>query len=207
MSLKRLPGDDPRGDYAAQAKVKLLLDLGLGAENASSQTPSSSKQPPASSSSTKRSAEQASLPLPRSPKRLKTPVATVYPTTEEAVVEVKVEVVDSNYESSDDGSDTEKEDSSDDSDAESASKASHSSSRRESLTSYASFRKESSIALCSSTGPSHSSDASLLQVKRMVPRLSFDMRAAQWLEYKSKHDGAEASHDTSIARWARYEYQ
>jgi hypothetical protein len=159
----------PKGNLAAQAKLKLLLDIGIGQEDASSQTPPSSKSP---GSSTKRSAEQALLPLP-SPKKLKTPVVADLP---EEAVEGKVEPADPDYESydvsetekEDDVSETEKEDF-DDSDTES-SKAPHSS--RASAPS-----RGESIAL--SAGLSRASDEKLPPIKRS-PRFEHNLALVKY---------------------------
>jgi len=39
-----------------------------------------------------------------------------------------------------------------------------------------------------------------------VERLSFDVRAIQWLEYKSKH-GREPKSEHMLGQWIRYVYQ
>jgi hypothetical protein len=119
-SLKSIPSAPLMHDVD-HAKVNLLLEIGFGPEDASSEAPPSSKRP---ASSTKRSAEQASLPRLPSSKKLKTPLA-VDISKEALEVNVKVVVVDSDckHELSDNFN-TENEESND-SNAESASKAPH----------------------------------------------------------------------------------
>jgi hypothetical protein len=113
-SLKSIPSDDllTLTSCIDQAKVKLLLDMGLGpleealpsrappssssgsgSGSSSSSSSSSSSKPPAASSSTKRSAKQASLLALRSPKKLKTSVVVNLP-KEVAEVNPVSEVVD-----------------------------------------------------------------------------------------------------------------